>query len=107
MLQQVKTEDDSLAIWTSLVRMRAFAAAARAATTEAFERHVAIADLAVIAGAMAALQKVDGVFPSDVDLAAVLARGASMTDLVNHKIAWKSLRMTPPGWHNGAHLVHA
>ncbi len=30
-----------------------------------------------------------------------------MTDLVARKIAWKSLRMTPPGWHNGAHLVHA
>ncbi|HEX7665342.1 MAG TPA: thiamine pyrophosphate-dependent enzyme [Polyangiaceae bacterium] len=107
MLQEVKTQDDSLAIWTSLVRMRAFAAADLAARTDPFERHVAPAELAVIAGAMAALKKDDGAFPSDVDAASVLARGVSMTDLVARKIGWKSLKMSPPGWHNGAHLVHA
>lgn len=102
-------DDVVMTMLTSLVHMRAFAdvEAARAKTGDSFDRAPRSHELASVAGAIAALRREDGVFPSDVDRAAAIARGASMRDVAAHKVAWKSLRITPTGWHNGAHLVHA
>ena len=93
----------------SLFRVLAFEEALHAHRKhhESFDRLIAGPELAVVAGAIAALRREDGVFPSDVDRAAALARGASMQDVASRKAAWKFLKVTPTGWHNGAHLVHA
>ncbi len=103
------SDDVVLGALGSLFRMLAFEEALRAQrkTHESFERLIHGPELAVLAGAIAALRREDGVFPSDVDRAAALARGASMQDVAARKAAWKFLKVAPTGWHNGAHLVHA
>ncbi|MGH7280597.1 MAG: thiamine pyrophosphate-dependent enzyme [Polyangiaceae bacterium] len=103
------SDDVVLGALGSLFRMLAFEEALHAhrKSHESFDRLIAGPELSVIAGAVAALRREDGVFPSDVDRAAALARGASMQEVAARTVAWKFLKVSPTGWHNGAHLVHA
>ncbi|MEO8875262.1 MAG: thiamine pyrophosphate-dependent enzyme, partial [Polyangiaceae bacterium] len=99
-----------LGIFTSLVRLESFAAAERVLENSEdgpARKTVARGEEAALAGALAAARPEDALFPSDVDSAIALARGASMTEVATRTVAWKKCKVTPPSWHNGAHLTHA
>ena len=104
------SDDVVLGIFSSLVRIEAFSAAERS-REHAEEDHVRQTlkrgEEAALAGAVAAARPEDALFPSHVDASLALARGARMSDVAANSVAWKSLKVAPPGWHNGAQMTHA
>ena len=104
------SDETVLGIFSSLVRIEAFAAAERARedSSEAQTKQtLARGEEAALAGGAAAARAEDALFPSDVDVAVALARGAKMSDLAAKTAPWKSLKVAPPGYHNGAQMTHA
>jgi 2-oxoisovalerate dehydrogenase E1 component alpha subunit len=120
-MQHVKSELDQaqspqlsdevvLGIFSSLVRIEAFSAAERS-RDHADEDHVrqtmARGEEAALAGAAAAARPEDALFPSQLDASVALVRGAKMSDVAAQTVAWKSIKVAPASWHNGAHMTHA
>lgn len=103
-------DDVVLGIFSSLVRIEAFSAAERSrehADDDHVRQTLTRGEEAVLAGAVAAARPEDALFPSHLDTAIALARGAKMSDVAARSVAWKSLKVAPPGWHNGAQMTHA
>src|SRR5450432_4104556 len=81
------SDETVLGIFSSLVRIESFAAAERAREdsdeaqlTQMLKR----GEEATLAGGAAAARAEDALFPSDVDVAVALARGAKMSALASH-----------------------
>jgi 2-oxoisovalerate dehydrogenase E1 component alpha subunit len=104
------SDDVVLGIFSSLVRIEAFSAAERS-RDHSDENHVrqtlTRGEEAALAGGAAAARPEDALFPSHVDVSVALARGAKMSDVAARSVAWKSIKVAPPGWHNGAQMTHA
>ncbi len=104
------SDDVVLGIFSSLVRIEAFSAAERS-RDHADEDHVrqtlTRGEEAALAGGAAAARPEDALFPSHVDASVALARGARMSDVAARSVAWKAIKVAPPGYHNGAQMTHA
>lgn len=104
------SDDVVLGIFSSLVRIEAFSAAERS-RADADEDHIrqtiARGEEASLAGAAAAARPEDALFPSHLDTSVALARGAKMRDVAAQSVAWKSIKVVPASWHNGAHMTQA
>ena len=104
------SDDVVLGIFSSLVRIEAFSAAERSrehSGDDHVRRTLKRGEEAALAGGAAAARPEDALFPSHVDAAVALARGAKMSDVAAQSVAWKSIKVAPPGWHNGAQMTHA